>query len=127
MTRLTIVEGLPFVAVTITANNQRLLLSRVLVDTGSASIIFKSDLMEQIGVKPELTDKMVFIRGVGGNEPVIRKRVQSIEVGELQVSPITIQLGAMDYGIEMDGILGMSFLLRAGAHIDFAKMEITKA
>jgi hypothetical protein len=100
MTAIRIIKGLPFVAVTIFANDQQLLLSQVLLDTGSTSTIFKTDLMEQIGVKPGLTDKVVFIRGIAGTEPVVRKQVHSIAVDGLVVSPVTIQLGAMDYGID---------------------------
>lgn len=35
-----------------------------------------------------------------------------------------VEIGAMDYGIEMDGIIGMSFFRRVGAIIDLAKMEL---
>jgi hypothetical protein len=126
MTPITVLRGLPFIAVTIVANNQRLVLEQVLLDTGSASTIFKTDTLEKIGVKPELADKINFARGIGGTELVVRKQIEAIEVGELRVSPAIIQLGALNYGIVMDGIIGVNFLLRVGALVDFKEREIRK-
>lgn len=39
-------------------------------------------------------------------------------------SSFKIEIGAMKYGIEMNGILGMDFLLQAGATIDLAELKI---
>ncbi len=33
----------------------------------------------------------------------------------------------MDYGVELDGILGMDFLASVGAVIDLARMEVRAA
>jgi hypothetical protein len=35
-------------------------------------------------------------------------------------------MGALDYGIPMDGILGVDFLLQASAHIDLKALTLTK-
>jgi hypothetical protein len=38
-----------------------------------------------------------------------------------------LEVGAMDYGINLDGILGMDFLLHVGAVIDLAALRIQQA
>ncbi len=38
--------------------------------------------------------------------------------------PFVIEIGGMDYGFDIQGILGMDFLTTAGAKIDLEKMEI---
>jgi len=35
-----------------------------------------------------------------------------------------IEVGGMDYNFEIDGILGMDFLLNTNASIDFSKLTI---
>ncbi len=35
-----------------------------------------------------------------------------------------VEIAAMDYGFEMDGIIGLDFLLRAKAKIDLERLKI---
>lgn len=60
---------------------------------------------------------------MGGAEFVFTKRVDRLSVGELSVQDFEIEVGAMDYGFEMDGIVGMDFLMEVGAIIDLARLE----
>ena len=124
MTTLTITHNLPFIVVTIYANNQSLVLSNVLLDTGSAATAFKTDDLAKLGLELELGDTIKQMFGVGGSEYVIEKQVSKIQVGNLVAEPFTVQMGALDYGFPMGGILGMDFLLKVGATIDFRNLEI---
>ena len=45
-------------------------------------------------------------------------------LGELQVNNFAIEVGAMDYGFAIDGIIGTDFLLQVGAVIDLSHLEI---
>ena len=38
-----------------------------------------------------------------------------------------IEVGAMDYGFAIDGIIGTDFLLQVGAVIDLSRLEIHRA
>ena len=80
-----------------------------------------------IGLTYEPDDKVHRIRGVGGTEFVFAKRVDRLGVGELQVNDFQIEIGAMDYGFDIDGIIGMDFLIQVGAIIDLAKLEMRPA
>ena len=45
-------------------------------------------------------------------------------MGELQKSDFQIEVGAMKYGFEIDGIVGLDFLMETQAIIDFSQLEI---
>ena len=95
-----------------------------MLDTGSAGTVFAADKLEKINLIAEPNDLIRRIRGVGGAEYVFSKRIDALSIGTLSVTNFEIEVGAMDYGFEMDGILGMDFLSQVGAVIDLAKLEI---
>lgn len=120
-------DGLPYVIVSITHHGQHLTFENVLLDTGSVGTIFPTDKVLAIGLQYEADDTVHSIRGVGGAEFVFAKKVDRLSVGELQVNDFEIEIGAMDYGFKIDGIIGMNFLTRVGAIIDLAKSKIYQA
>jgi predicted aspartyl protease len=127
MTKITIEDESAFVPVTIYANGQSLRLEYVLIDTGSGATVFKTQDLESIGVKISMEDAIVYMVGIGGSEAVVEKQIEALEVGDLRVSPFKIQLGKLNYGFKMDGILGLDFLLKTSAQLNFNTLEITKA
>ncbi len=72
----------------------------------------------------ESSDLMQRIHGVGGTEFVFMKTVDEVTVGDLRVANFLIEIGAMDYSFEIDGIIGMNFLLDVGPISDLENMEI---
>jgi hypothetical protein len=126
MPPITIVDGLPFVSVVVSANGQTISIQRVLLDTGSASTIFRTDDMETIGLVWQLTDEVSFVRGIGGRESVVEKQIDFVEIGDLRAAPMAIEMGAVDYGFLINGIVGLDFLLKADAGIDLPKLEVRK-
>jgi hypothetical protein len=126
MPLITIKYGLPFVSILLRANGQTLTLTTVLLDSGSAACVFRTELLETIGVVLEGTDTIRFMTGIGGREGVIEKQIDVIEVGDLRIAPFTIQMGELAYGFEIDGILGSDFLFQAGAQINFKSLTIEK-
>lgn len=125
--RIQVRDGLPYVTVTLRYRGQQLDLANVLVDTGSAGTLVAADQVLAVGLQYEAEDQVERIRGVGGAEFVFMKRVDRLTVGELQVSDFAIEVGAMDYGFALDGILGMDFLQQVGAVIDLSRLEIHRA
>src|SRR5215475_4736470 len=122
MAAIIIRQRLAFVSVTVRAKGQELQIDQVLLDTGSAGTAFDTDVMRSVGIKPELSDKPARLLGIGGIEFAVRKRVEAVEVGELVVSPMIVQLAGLNYGYDVKGIIGLDFLLRTGAVIDFKAM-----
>lgn len=52
------------------------------------------------------------------------KHVEMIILDESSLNNIKIDIGAMDYGFEIDAIVGMDILKRSKALIDFHEMSI---
>ena len=45
-------------------------------------------------------------------------------VGGLPLADVEIEVGALDYGFPLDGILGLDCLMRFGAVIDVSALEL---
>lgn len=118
--------GLPYVTVSLVFRGQEISLDRVLLDTGSAGSVFASDEVEKLGLLPEPTDPLRRIRGVGGSEFVFSKRLDRLALDSIRVPDFEIQVGAMDYGFPIQGLLGMDFLRRANVVIDLGRMDISQ-
>ncbi|MNI53766.1 hypothetical protein D3C73_1086190 [compost metagenome] len=115
-------SNLPFIEITVYYNNQSIRLPHVLIDTGSSSTILKLDIVEEIGLTVELDDVLGTISGVGGSEFVFFKTVDAIEMNGFRIENFQVDIGTMDYGINIDGIIGMDFLLRAIGIIDLNEL-----
>jgi predicted aspartyl protease len=119
------INGLPFVEATVVFRGKSLQLTRVLIDTGSAGTILNVNKLEEIGVKPEANDVTYTIYGIGGAEFVYTKEMERIELSdEISIRNFLVELGSMDYGIELDGIIGYDFLKKVGLVIYINKMYI---
>jgi len=127
MTRLRIEGGLPFIEVTLRYRGKSLRLKNVLVDTGSAGSLFSADRVAEIGIQLEAHDTLQRIAGVGGSEFVFTKHIESLALGDMCCENMEIEVGAMDYGFPIEGILGSDFLLAVGALIDMNTLEIRLA
>jgi len=117
--------GLPFVSATVEFRGRRLMLADILVDTGSGGTILSVDRVADIGLQYEPDDLVHRIRGVGGSEFVFSKVVDKLLLDELQVTGFEVEVGAMDYGFSLDGIVGMDFLLQTGAVIDLGQLDVS--
>lgn len=120
-------EGLPYITVSLTYRGKQIILNNVFLDTGSTGTIFSADKVLTVGLRLEPNDTVLRIQGVGGTEFVFTKQVDGLSLGELTVSDFEIEVGAMEYGLEIEGIVGMDFLLQVGAGIDLAQLEIYQA
>lgn len=122
--RIRLRGGLPFVTANIVYQEKRLELNQVLIDTGSSGTVFSADKVASIGLVAEPQDPLRQIRGVGGSEFVFVKQVDILSIGRLEIQNFEIEIGAMDYDFDIEGIVGMDFLMHTEAIIDFAKLEI---
>ncbi len=123
--KIQIQKGLPYINASLFYKKRQIHFNNVLLDTGSAGSVFSADKLLSIGLSLERRDSVHRIRGVGGAEFVFTKRVDSLTVDNFKVHNFKIEIGAMEYGIDIDGIIGMDFLLRAKATIDFKDLKIT--
>ena len=122
--RIRVQGSLSFVSAALTYRGQILVLDQVLLDTGSTGTVFPSDIMSAVAIQWELYDRLRLISGIGGDETVFVRTVESLAVDDLQVSDFEIQIGAMEYGFGIEGIIGLDFLLRTAAIIDLGRLEL---
>lgn len=124
MVKLDFKYGLPFCKINLTYNGKCVFIDDVLLDTGSGGTIFKMDKVDEIGITIEKDDEIEAISGVGGTEFVYKKNVDKINIGDIGIENFVIEVGAMDYDFEINGIVGMDFLKRTGVVIDLDKMLV---
>ena len=124
MQQLSLKYDLPFTTVTIAYNGRSMEMSDVLVDTGSASTILAADMVANVQIIPRAEDILHTIHGVGGSEVVFSRRIDYLKVGERSIADFEMEVGGMDYGFKINGILGMDFLTQAKAVINLQEMRI---
>jgi hypothetical protein len=116
--KLTIKYNLPFVSIQVKLGINQLKISNILIDTGSASSILSADILEPLGVSPKPNERLKKIRGIGGTEIVYEKKIDFIIIDKCEIPDFPIQIGAMNYGFQINGILSMDFMKRSKAMID---------
>ena len=82
------------------------------------------DAVETVGITPRPEDIINKLRGIGGTEVVYMRVVDRLTVGEASVSSFEVEVGGMDYGFEIQGILGMDFLRQTGAVISLKALTV---
>jgi predicted aspartyl protease len=117
-------DSLPYVTIMVAYQGKMVEVSDVLVDTGSASTILSADKLMDVGIKPSVDDILHTIRGIGGGEVVFLREVDFLKLGERSISDFEIEVGGMDYGFDINGILGMDFLIKTGAIINLRELRI---
>lgn len=116
--------GLPFVEVTICYREKELQLKHVLLDTGSAGTVFNADVVDNIGIRVEPEDILNKIRGIGGIEIVYSKCFDFVRLADVSLEGFEVEIGEMDYGMQIDGILGFDFIRSASLVIDSKELRI---
>lgn len=122
--QLVLKYNLPFTNITVAYQGRTTDIPDVLIDTGSGRTILAADIVACLGIVPSETDMPYAVRGVGGTELVFVRRVDYIKIGEYRLSDFETEIGGMDYGFEIKGIIGTDFLINSGAIINLKKKYI---
>ncbi len=126
--KLRLERGLIYVSVTLIHQGKTLSLGRMIVDTGSAGTIFAVESIEPLDFEPPGESTLHEVFGIGGSELVYRMPLDAVTLDEtMSAVNFPVEVGAMDYGLDIDGIIGTDFLMQVGAVIDMAKLEVRTA
>jgi hypothetical protein len=117
-------DNLLFTTVKIGYRGVEIVIDNVLIDTGSVSTLLSVDSVEKAAIFPEPDDALHIMRGVGGSEVVFMKQLDYLAVEGYQLPLFAVEIGAMDYGFVINGILEMDFLLQAGAILDLKQVSL---
>ena len=122
--KLVLRESLLFTSLTLAYRGARLEIDDILVDTGSSTTLLSIDAVAPLGIYPEPTDIIRRIRGVGGVEYVFSREVDAIALEGFETASLEAEVGELNFGLTMNGILGLDVLLRAGAVLDLGNLTI---
>ena len=122
--QLALRDDLLLAPVTLVHQGREVEVSDLVVDTGSATTLLSTDVVARIGIVPEAGDILHVIRSIGGTEVVFSRRVNRLQVGSCAVEGFEIEVGGVDSTFAINGILGMDFLLQAGAIINLRTLEL---
>jgi hypothetical protein len=122
--KLLLKDNIPFIKVTVAYKGAEIEITDILIDTGSGTTILSTDIVVPIHIVPSPEDILHTIRGVGGVEVVFRRTLDYFQIGDYRLSNFPVDIGGMDYGFEINGILGMDFLTNAGAILNLRDMNI---
>ena len=122
--QLSVRDDLPFVFIQVVYRGRELMVPDVLVDTGSASTILAADVVAAIGIIPEAIDSLRLIQGIDGTEAAFVRVIDRLQVDDRGLLNFELEVGGLDYGLGINGILGMDFLMAAGAVIDLKVLQL---
>lgn len=122
--KLNVRYGLPFVEAVFIHRGREMAVPNVLIDTGSATTLLSAEIALEVGLEPELTDIIHTMRGIGGKEFVYEKKIDKLMLDSASVQHYTIQIGDMDYGLDINGIIGTDFLMETKIIIDMGEKEL---
>lgn len=122
MKKVIIDEGLLITDMEIQYKGKNVHLTRVLIDTGSTGSIISSEIAESIGITPEAEDPIYRVTGIGGSEMVYSKMLDYVQIGPMKAEQIQIEIGAMNYGFHLEGIIGLDLLKRMKVLINIDKL-----
>ncbi len=127
MISLSLRDGLIYIDAILAHGNNSVTIKNALVDTGSSSTVISRDIAHNLGLKPEPIDIINSVQGIGGSETVIEKKIDVIEIDNVAATNFNIQIGAMQYGFEIDAIVGTDILKQAKAIVNLGEMILTAA
>lgn len=91
---------------------------RLLIDTGASLTIFTPDVLEQLGILYQNTGRSGVFNTANGPVRAPIYKLDSLSVGDWQVSQLEIGVLKLDGSPGIDGLLGMNFLSHFQFFID---------
>jgi hypothetical protein len=119
-------NGLPIVSLTLTRNDQSVVLHNVLFDTGCAATVFDTDALDAIGIHIDfINGRAKRMYGVGGTSEICyEQQISELHIEQVALNDFSIQLGSIREPYGFDGIVGIDFMMKAKCKVNFETMNI---
>ncbi len=127
MNKLHYKNGLLYAAVEIYAEDKRVVIDDVIIDTGAAHTIILTDYLEELDIPLLDDDELVRTSGYGGEQySAIRKKISCIKVGSISLENTLVDFGEIDPYQRVNGLVGLDFLKTSKVIIDLDTLCIYK-
>lgn len=103
-------------------NEQEVLITDAIIDTGSMATLLDADIVATINVTPDTGGQIRTVTGIGGEEHVYEHEV-TLELGNTKVTRFIAQIGEIQqYGTP--ALIGLDFLLATNAKLDMEALTL---
>lgn len=117
--------GLLFISITVTYLGKTKIIDNIVIDTGAAESIINPDLVESIGINVRNSESISSFYGAGGDlHHFFSKKVDIIEIDEVRINDIKLDFGMIDPTGEVNGLLGLDFLIKLETIIDLRNLTL---
>lgn len=125
MHKLVLKNGLLYTSVTLKHEEKSVIVNDVIVDKGAFHTIIAADYLESMDVGFSDEDELVKASGYGGTVCYsVRKKIDSIECGDIVVNNIKLDFGEIDPNERVNGLIGLDYLRSAGVILDLVDLVI---
>jgi hypothetical protein len=90
-----------------------------------ASTALSADSLSALAIELKPGGPIHRIVGVGGGEFVYCKRLPWVAFGDCRALNVPVEIGEMEFGFRIDGILGMDFMQQLGLLNDLTKLKVS--
>ncbi|WP_039657423.1 aspartyl protease family protein [Clostridium tyrobutyricum] len=119
MIKLRYQNYLLFCSLDLRINRRNLHLENVLIDTGSATTLINADYILLDG-----NEKIKNAQGIGGYERILVKNFEMLKLNDIVIKDVSLSIGDMDYGIDIDLLIGLDILKILNANINIKNMTL---
>lgn len=127
MNKLQFKDGLLYTSIILKHGDKSVLVDDVIIDTGAFHTIIATDFLEKMDVEFLDDDELVKASGYGGTVCYsVRKKIDSVECGDLKITNIKLDFGEIDPNERVNGLIGLDFLRKAGVILDLVDLVIYK-
>lgn len=118
-------DGLLFTSIEISYKGNSKLINNIVIDTGAAESMISPDIVDDIGIYAELGDRIISFYGVGGSlHNSFAKVINNVKIDSYNIKDLEIDFGIIDTKGEINGLLGLDILMKAGADIDLKNLVL---
>ncbi len=110
--------------ITITHEGHTVVIPNLVVDTGAVESLVSIDAVEEIfkGYRPD--DRLHFMRGIGGIEPAIRRKVDEVRLGEYTAYGLRLDFAPMNDHPRINGLIGLDLLVPGRFIVDLVNFDL---